>query len=147
MPARWLPPAFGELPARVLFQPPGQSRLAGRLVVGVPQDEEEQDGVEPAVRGLPEVGEFTVPGLVDDASGLFAAEGAVAPGPGTPGRGSSTAAYPAYPCRGTNPYPAPATANTDDSADRAGPCSRDGARPWRHVGHPPRRDAEVADQA
>ncbi len=78
--------AVGEHPVDRLpgvpLQTYGQGAVAGRLVVGVEQDEEERRGVHgtvvPAVRNLPEVGEFAVPGLVDDASGLLAAEDVVA---------------------------------------------------------------------
>ncbi len=83
--------AVGEHPvdgaAGVPFQAGGR-RVAGLLVVGVRQGQEERGGVDgavvAAVGDLAEVGQVAVAGLVDDAAGLFAAGGVVA---GALGRG------------------------------------------------------------
>jgi hypothetical protein len=81
-PVAWVPSAKQTAPAES-FQLHGEGLLAGRPVVGVEQHQEQRCGVDcavvAAVGNLPEVCEFAVTRLVDDASGLFAAGGVVAP--------------------------------------------------------------------
>ncbi len=76
----------------------GERAVAGGLVVGVQQDQEQGRGVDgavvAAVRDLPEVGEFALADLVHDAAGLFAAERVVGLPLGGGGAPSVAAAVP-----------------------------------------------------